>query len=354
MASISLCMIVKNEEEVLGRCLDSVKSLVDEIIIVDTGSSDRTKQAAGEYTEHIYDFPWQDDFSAARNFAFSKGRMKYLMWMDADDILPPEEAVRFTEMKQQLKADVVMMPYVTAFDETGKASFLYYRERIVRNHAGYFFSGKVHEVIPPSGQIFYSDIRIEHRKIKIKEGGRRNLRIYEQMEKEGGHFDSRALYYYGRELRYHRMYKKGASILEQFFACPDAWLENRIDAARQLSACYYAMGEEEKAFLALLKTFMYDVPRGEICCDIGKHFQDRGKYEQAVFWYEQALNAEKNISSGAFVDEDCYGFFPAISLCVCWDRLGDRRKAEKYNELAGKFRPQSPYYLANREFFRSR
>ncbi len=78
MIEISLCMIVKNEEKVLGRCLDSIADLMDEIIIVDTGSTDRTKEIAKKYTEHIYDFEWIDDFSAARNFSFSKATKDYI------------------------------------------------------------------------------------------------------------------------------------------------------------------------------------------------------------------------------------------------------------------------------------
>ena len=86
MISISLCMIVKTEELVLGRCLDSVKKLVDEIVIVDTGSTDNTKNIAKEYTDKIYDFIWNDDFSAARNYSFSKGTKDFILWLDADDI----------------------------------------------------------------------------------------------------------------------------------------------------------------------------------------------------------------------------------------------------------------------------
>ena len=72
---VSLCMIVKNEEMALSRCLESVYGIVDEIIIVDTGSSDNTKKIAKVFTENIYDYKWKDDFSDARNYAasFAKG-----------------------------------------------------------------------------------------------------------------------------------------------------------------------------------------------------------------------------------------------------------------------------------------
>ena len=92
MASISLCMIVKNEEDVLARCLESVRGFVDEIVIVDTGSQDRTRQVAEKYTDKIYDFPWDDDFSAARNYGLEKATKEYCMWLDADDVILPEEA----------------------------------------------------------------------------------------------------------------------------------------------------------------------------------------------------------------------------------------------------------------------
>lgn len=77
MITISLCMIVKNEEDVLARCLESVKDVVDEIIIVDTGSTDKTKTIAKEFTDKVYDFKWVNHFAKARNFAFSKAKMDY-------------------------------------------------------------------------------------------------------------------------------------------------------------------------------------------------------------------------------------------------------------------------------------
>ena len=118
-------MIVKNEEDVLARCLDCVKKFADEIIIVDTGSADKTKQVAKKYTDKLYDFSWCDDFSKARNFSFSKASMEYCMWLDADDVILQEDQEQLVELKQRLQPEVsiVMMKYHTAFDDKGNPTF---------------------------------------------------------------------------------------------------------------------------------------------------------------------------------------------------------------------------------------
>ena len=162
MAEISLCMIVKNEEKVLGRCLESARGLADEIVIVDTGSTDRTVEIARQYTSLVYEIPWRDDFAQARNFSFSKAGKDYCMWLDADDIFSEENRKRFLELKRGMDGteDVVMMKYAAGFDEAGNPAFTYYRERILRNHAGFTWKGRVHEAIAPSGKvvIFYYTI----------------------------------------------------------------------------------------------------------------------------------------------------------------------------------------------------
>ena len=135
MPAISLCMIVKNEEMHIARCLDSIADLVDEIIIVDTGSEDRTVEIASGYTSKVYSYPWKDDFADARNYSFSKASMDYCMWMDADDVLEETQREKFLQLKQSLQpdTDIVMMKYHTSFDEAGRPSFSYFRERWIRN-----------------------------------------------------------------------------------------------------------------------------------------------------------------------------------------------------------------------------
>ena len=155
MVSVSLCMIVRDEEQVLSRCLDSVREAVDEIVIVDTGSLDRTKEIAWKYTDRVFDFVWRDDFSAARNYAFSRASKEYCMWLDADDVLTPANVGKLLRLKENLQpeVDMVMMPYITAFDPDGSPAFSYFRERIVKNSPQFRFQGRVHEAIPRSGYV---------------------------------------------------------------------------------------------------------------------------------------------------------------------------------------------------------
>ncbi|WP_243125424.1 glycosyltransferase family 2 protein [Clostridium amazonitimonense] len=84
---ISLCMIVKNEEKVLDRCLNSLKDTLDEIIIIDTGSHDGTKEIALKYTDKVFDFTWCNDFSKARNFSISKASNDWVLILDADEVI---------------------------------------------------------------------------------------------------------------------------------------------------------------------------------------------------------------------------------------------------------------------------
>ena len=208
-------MIVKDEEMHIARCLESVADLVDEIIVVDTGSSDRTVEIASQYTTNIYFYPWREDFSEARNYSFSKASMEFCMWMDADDILEETEKDKLLQLKQTLSSDVdmVMMKYNTAFDEDGKPSFSYFRERWIRNCSEYRWVGAVHEVISPSGNIVYSDIAVSHKKINAGDPDR-NLKIYQKALAEGKTLEPRQQYYYGRELYYHKKYEEAVSVLE--------------------------------------------------------------------------------------------------------------------------------------------
>lgn len=361
MATISLCMIVRNEEDVLARCLDSVKGLVDEIVLVDTGSTDETKAIAAGYTDRIYDFEWVDDFSAARNYSFSKAVMEFQMWLDADDVIEEEDRKEFLRLKSELaeETDLVMLPYHVAFDQEGNPTMTYYRERLLRRSRGFTWQGAVHEVITPAGTIHYGKAAVCHRKLHPSDPDR-NLKIYEAIKEREGISDPRNQFYYGRELYYHKRYQEAAAVFQAFLLEGRGWMENNIAACLNLSQCLGNLGNRDAALMALFQSFRYDLPRPELCCAIGTWFLEEadsgaganaGLLNQAAYWYQRAREGEENPQSGGFVNPDCSGFIPEIQLCVCYDRLGDREKAMKYHRLAKKRKPAHPSVLLNGTYF---
>lgn len=353
MSSVSLCMIVKNEEAVLNRCLECVKGIADEIIIVDTGSTDRTKEIAYRYTDQVYDYVWNDNFSEARNAALQKGTKEYLLWLDADDVIPDTEQKKLLLLKEQMtgEEDIVMMKYAVAFDQKGKILMEYYRERLLKNHNQMLFHGVVHEAVPLRGKIVYRDIVVEHRKTG---GGDpdRNLRIYEKMKEEKKIFDARETYYYGKELYYHGKYEEAEAVLEDFLKKPDAWTENKIDACRTIAVCLRKKERDKEALEYLFQSFVYDVPRAEICCDIAALFFEENKFSVSAYWYDRALECRMQMEKGGFVQTDYYGYIPALGLCVCYDRLGNRKKAREYNDMAGTYHPYEEAFLYNKKYFK--
>lgn len=348
--TLALCMIVKNEEEVLVRALANAKVYADAIIVVDTGSTDATKRIAKRFTDDVYDFAWRDDFSAARNYSFSKSSCDYNLWLDADDIVPPATAKGIAALKSGLTADVVMLPYVLDETESGVPLFSYYRERIVRNRPDFYWSGRVHEAINIHGDIVRASFPIRHDKPSGR-STRRNLEIYESARKSGEKFSPREKYYYARELHRNGEYARAAAEFTEFLAEPNGFYVNKIDACLMLSRCNAKTGGD--VLSPLFDSFRYALPNGEISCEIARYFFTAGDYVKAAYWFERAAAARPDDKSGAFVDRDCYGFLPYVWLTVCYDRMGNRRLAYYYHCRAEKLRPDHPSVKANREYFDS-
>lgn len=348
MVEISLCMIVKNEEDVLARCLDCVKDIVDEIIIVDTGSTDHSKDIALKYTDKVFDFEWVDDFSKARNESFAYATKDYILWLDADDIIDKENQKKLLELKTTLNTsiDVVMMKYMIN-DE-----LVFYRERLLKREKGFQWQNAVHEVIEVKGNIIYQDIQIEHHKEKINDANR-NLRIYEKQMKAGKVFHTREMFYYARELYEHQQYDKAINIFQTYLSKTDGWVENQIEACLDMAICFDMINKRSEALQILFYSFLYDLPRSEILCEIGHLFLKNKQYHQAIYWYQQALKQKPQIEKGGFIQLPCYDFIPYIQLCVCYDRLNNQKKAQYYNELAGQIKPQHPSFLHNQKYFES-
>ena len=168
--TLSVCLIVKDEERVLGRCLSAAIQFADELIVVDTGSKDRSREIAGEYTDLVFSEPWQNSFAKARNFAASKACCDYVMWLDADDVIYPAEIKKLLKLKKRLtnKPDVVFMTY----RNHGFLSNMGLRDRIHRRELACRWEGDVHEAIQIYGnfsKMVCPEITIVHKKEYVNE-----------------------------------------------------------------------------------------------------------------------------------------------------------------------------------------
>jgi glycosyltransferase involved in cell wall biosynthesis/Tfp pilus assembly protein PilF len=158
---ISVCLIVKNEEKYLDNCLKSIKDVASEVIIVDTGSTDRTVEIAKRYTDKIYFHAWEDSFSEARNHYLKYATGDWIFQMDADEELIQEDIpVLMAALKEQ-ELDAVMVQIVSKFQK-GKREAVHSFERIFRNNGLIHYEGRIHERLVSIQTAKVFPIRLNH------------------------------------------------------------------------------------------------------------------------------------------------------------------------------------------------
>jgi glycosyltransferase involved in cell wall biosynthesis/Flp pilus assembly protein TadD len=166
---VSLCMIVRNEEKNLPECLGSAYDLVDEVIVVDTGSSDKTKEIAEQFGAQVFDFPWCDDFAAARNESLRHATREWIFWMDADDRLDHDNRLKLRELFKSLPDENVgfVMKCLCLPDQTHGIATEVDHVRLFRNLPNIRWRYRVHEQIllgirQSGGEIRWSDVAVHH------------------------------------------------------------------------------------------------------------------------------------------------------------------------------------------------
>lgn len=196
--TVSLCMIVKDEEEMLPRCLAAAAPAVDEIVVVDTGSSDRTIEIARSFGARVIERAWTGDFSAARNVAFDAATCDWMLVLDADEVLVAEDVGAFRELLGKTWREAF---HVTEINYTGElgdgAATTHTALRLFRNRPRHRYSGRLHEQIVgtlPAGlpeRFEASAVRIEHYGYlgavrDAKEKSRRNVELLLRQLDESG------------------------------------------------------------------------------------------------------------------------------------------------------------------------
>ncbi|QGQ99765.1 glycosyltransferase [Paenibacillus psychroresistens] len=350
MITISLCMIVKDEQDTLGRCLLSINEAVDEIIIVDTGSTDGTKEIARKWTNQIVNLEWTHDFSRARNRSHKEATMDYILWLDADDILLPEDLQKLLQLKQSLSpaVDVVSMLYNCDFDESGNVTLQVRRARLVKRSKNYLWMGTVHEdLLIEEGTFLDSDIVITHKKNQSTSDPDRNLRIYELLLSSGQDFTRRDILHYAMELHQHRLFETAIQYYQKFIDLEHLTKEDKIHAYAKLADCYYYLGDREKEREITFKSFEYDIPRPEACCRLGYYFLESQQFEQAVFWYRLAIESPIPNKSWAISNQVSRTWLPHMQLGICYYQLGEYELSYHHNKIVSEYRPKDQGVINN-------
>lgn len=336
---ISLCMIVKNEEDTLSCCLQSIHDLVDEIIIVDTGSTDRTKEIAAEYTDKIYDFEWIDDFSAARNYSFSKATKDYIMWLDADDILTPENREAFVKMKSSAdpEAKAILMTYHYSFTSDGHVERSLRRERIVKRDSGYKWEGEIHEFIKIEAEhIYISDVVITH--TGRHTDADRNYHILERVIKNGD-TDPANYYYYAGELERRGRRDEAIAYLEKFFADGGVNTVFYLKGCIQLHDLHLQNNDYKKALEVSSEYLPYCSDRSEFCCQLGYFYANIIKdIEEAIYWFDLATKCPYPTDIDFMVLDEFYYYKPWVELGTAYHIRGDIAKALECFKEALKYK----------------
>ncbi len=303
--TISVCMIVKNEEKNLAACLDCLKSIADEIIIVDTGSTDRTKEIAKQYTDKLYDFTWINDFAAARNFAFSKASMDYIYSADADERMDAENQEKFLQLKETLlpEIEIVQMYYCNQLEHNTIYSFdKEYRPKLYKRIRQFVWQEKIHEAVALEPVVYDSDIEIIHK--PHDNHGDRDLQIFSGMIANGEALSARLREIYAKEL-YIVGKEDDFTKAEQFLTtCVEE--TNDTDELKRMScvlAKYYRLtGNAADFFKYALKVTAMD-SCSEMCYEIGEFYYEKKDYSEAAMWYYNAANETQALLSLAYQEE---------------------------------------------------
>lgn len=374
--TISLCMIVKNEGKNIDKCLNSVKEIANEIIIVDTGSTDNTKDTAKKFNAKIIDFKWADDFSAARNESISHAAKDWILVMDADEVLDNEGLKAIKELTSDKESDAFLLLQKNYTDESSVAGFVSephnkdgktyagwygsYITRLFRNRKGYRFEGAVHELVEPSiekkkGKIKATDIALHHygnadpdtvkkkrqfylglcKKKVIQNPGDSSYYELGVLHKENNNLDE-AISSFKKALEFnpkHSMALYETGIIHEKQKDYDAAIKSYTESLRisesseafqNLGVCYFKKGMLEDAYINLTKAMLLSPNRYTIYNSLGAVLEKKGNYDSAVQMLEigTKLNTKNTI-----------GFY---NLGIALDKKGDFENAMKNYEKAAE------------------
>lgn len=340
--SLSVCMIVKNEERNVSDCLESIKDVADEIIVVDTGSIDKTKEVISKYDAQIFDFKWIDDFSAARNFSLSKATGDFICWLDADDIVENPE-----DIKAILKdGDFKIFNFSIKYGDD-----IFSQARLFRNYYNIKFSGRVHEYpVIDNLRIKDTAINVIHKTVKHATEDRtdRNLRILKKEIKEDPN-NSRALFYLGNAYKEKCLWDEAIEIYRKYISV-STWRDEKWMAQKNIASILLWNKKYTEAIDELKRAIEIDDRWAESYYYIAECYFYLKNPEKCIEWALKAT--EKEIPSSPLWKEiPLYNEAPYRYLFASYGSLGQFDKAAYYCKIASEKAPDDQWLKERITYF---
>ena len=303
-STISLCMIVKNEEENLPRCLYSIKDYVDEIIIVDTGSTDRTVEIANDFGAEVFIHPWEGNFSKARNYSLKYATCDWILILDADHELEKADAHKLSETIKDKEANYVFFRVYDTYKES-KNLAVYDFGLLFRNHIGFHYSGIVHNALITTDAIIKkSNIRIYHHgynlsEEKMDEKFERTSTLLKKQIETDSHNPVPHMYL-GISYMDRRMYESAIKHSKRAISLSEDNGSNKIDFLVSyyiVSAAYFELNEFKESEIYALKSVEMDNSYLDGYCLLAFAYYNLKEYDKFIEASEKYLTAWSDITN---------------------------------------------------------
>lgn len=352
---LSVCLIVRDEEAVLDRCLQSFafegKPIWDELVVCDTGSTDNTIAIAQKHGARIEHFQWNDNHSDARNYAESKCKGEWILWIDADEVLVEghEEIRRI--VSGPINESGIKPRMVFDRDAVGNPSREYSRQELLhRNDGKWQWHGAVHEWLAGPSSNTYPQIVMEH----LGRPGPDRPTVSDMFEalrqNLANTLDERHLYYLLREHWYKGRHQETIALVDFALAQPATWSQQRSDMAILAGHAWKAMGKPEEARKSYLRAVEEWGAWAEPYYWLGMLHYELGQWAEGAAWFYASLPFDPPVDF--FTDQAIYTWRRYDQLAVCLHNLGKNEEAKRYGWLAIVANPKDPRLRENMGFYR--
>lgn len=341
---LSICIITRNEQDNLDKCLKKICGYKQEIVVVDTGSTDDSICVAKKYTDHVFHFKWCDDFSAARNYAAAQADNDLIMMLDTDEFVEKLEVQKLLELLEQNGKKVGRIHRKNAYKSGGQ--WLNSNELVNRiyDRRYYHYEGRIHEQIVRTDsedkygyETYVAPVYTEHAgytgdTAQRQKKAQRNIELLQKVLEEEDP-DPYILYQLGKGYYYKGDYTNASLRFEQMFEMP---LNPRLEYVNDMITTYgYALlnsGQEGKALFLenLYDDFSHSADYNFM---MGLVYMKNMKLDEAV----QSFLAAVQIPECAVEGVNSYQAY--YNIGVIYECTGDKKNALQYYRKCGNYKP---------------